>query len=90
MPPVEKISEQIFKEPEPVTVRNNLCPYPIPKTDDILKDIEKAARGGYFLFVSGLFNCSAIAISNAVDLAQKDKREERRVRLGMGTFLFPI
>lgn len=43
MPPIEEIPEQVFKEPVPVTAQNNLCPYPIPKTDDIVKDIEKAA-----------------------------------------------
>lgn len=82
MPPVEKIPEQVFKEPEPITVQNNLCPYPIPKTDDIVKDIEKAAYAvNTSKFVSDLFECGAIAISNAVDLAQKDKREERYLHI---------
>ena len=85
MPPVEEIPKQVFKEPEPVTVRNNLCPYPIPKIDDIVKDIEKAAYAvDTSKFVSDLFECGAIAISNAVDLAQKDKREERYLQIIRG------
>ena len=82
MPPVGEIPAQVFKEPEPVTVQNNLCPYPIPKTDDIVKDIEKAAYAvDPSKFVSDLFECGAIAISNAVDLAQKDKREEKYLQI---------
>ena len=82
MPSVEDISEQVFKKPVPITERNNLCPYPIPKIDDIVKDIEKAAYAvDTSKFVSDLFECGAIAISNAVDLAQKDKREERYLQI---------
>ena len=85
MPPIEEIPEQVFKEPVPVTAQNNLCPYPIPKTDDIVKDIEKAAYTvNTSEFVSDLFECGAIAISNAVDLAQKDKREERYLQIIRG------
>ena len=82
MPPVEDIPEQVFKKPVPITERNNLCPYPIPKIDDIVKDIEKAAYAvDTSKFVSDLFECGAIAISNAFDLAQKDKREERYLQI---------
>ena len=56
MPPVEDIPEQVFKKPVPITERNNLCPYPIPKIDDIVKDIEKAAYAvDTSKFVSDLF-----------------------------------
>ena len=82
MPSVEDIPEQVFKKPVPITERNNLCPYPIPKIDDIVKDIEKAAYAvDTSKFVSDLFECGAIAISNAVDLAQKDKREEKYLQI---------
>lgn len=82
MPSVEDIPEQVFKKPVPITERNNLCPYPIPKIDDIVKDIEKAAYAvDTSKFVSDLFECGAIAISNAFDLAQKDKREERYLQI---------
>ena len=82
MPPVEDIPEQVFKKPVPINKRNNLCPYPIPKIDDIVKDIEKAAYAvDTSKFVSNLFECGAIAISNAVDLAQKDNREEKYLQI---------
>ena len=81
-PPAEALNEQAFKEPAPSIERNNLCPYPIPKTDDIVKDIEKASYAvDTFKFVSDLFECGAIAISNAVDLVQKNEREERYLQI---------
>lgn len=58
--------------------QQNLCPYLIPKLDDIVKDIERSAyQVDKHKFVSDLFECGAIAISNQVDLAQKEKREKR-------------
>lgn len=52
--------------------QQNLCPYLIPKLDDIVKDIERSAyQVDKHKFVSDLFECGAIAISNQVDLAQK-------------------
>ena len=71
MPSVEDIPEQVFKKPVPITERNNLCPYPIPKIDDIVKDIEKAAYAvDTSKFVSDLFECGSKAIYKAFDLAQ--------------------
>lgn len=62
--------------------QQNLCPYPIPKLDDIVKDIERSAyQVDKHKFVSDLFECGAIAISNQVDLAQKEKREERYLQI---------
>lgn len=82
MPPVENIPEPLPLPKWLHTEQNNLCPYPIPKIDDIVKDIEKAAYAvDTSKFVSDLFECGAIAISNAVDLAQKDKREERYLQI---------
>ena len=83
--PVEEIPEQVFQKPVPIPKRNDLCPYPIPKIDDIVKDIEKASyEVDTFKFVSDLFECGAIAISNAVDLVQKDEREERYLQIIRG------
>lgn len=80
MPPVVTVPESFC--PKVPFEQNNLCPYPIPKTDEIVKDIEKAAfQVDNFKFVSDLFECGAIAISNAVDLAQKDEREERYLQI---------
>ncbi len=62
--------------------KTNLCPYPIPKLDDIVKDIEKAAyQVDKHKFVSDLFECGALAISNQVDFAQREKREERYLQI---------
>ena len=85
MPPVEDIPEQVFKKPAPINERSTLCPYPIPKIEQIVKDIEKAAYAvDTSKFVSNLFECGAIAISNAVDLAQKDNREEKYLQIIRG------
>ena len=82
MPPVEDIPETLPNPKRLPPEQNNLCPYPIPKIDEIVKDIEKAAYTvDTFKFVSDLFECGAIAISNAVDLAQKDKREKRYLQI---------
>ena len=82
MPPAEDIPETLPLPKRLHSEQNNLCPYPIPKTDDIVKDIEKAAYAvDTSKFVSDLFECGAIAISNAFDLAQKDKREERYLQI---------
>ena len=82
MPPIEDIPETLLLPKRLHTEQNNLCPYPIPKIDDIVKDIEKASyEVDTFRFVSDLFECGAIAISNAVDLAQKDKREDRYLQI---------
>ena len=63
----------------PPEEKKNLCPYPIPKLDNIVKDIEHSAyQVDKHKFVSDLFECGAIAISNQADLAQKEKREEKR------------
>ena len=85
MPSVEDIPEPLPLPKWLHTEQNNLCPYPIPKIEAIIKDIEKAAYAvNTSKFVSDLFECGAIAISNAVDLAQKDKREERYLQIIRG------
>ena len=85
IPLVEEIPETLPLQKRLHTEPNNLCPYPIPKIDDIVKDIEKASyEVDTFRFVSDLFECGAIAISNAVDLAQKDRREERYLQIIRG------
>lgn len=57
---------------------NNLCPYPIPTVDEIIKLIERYAykmRSGDL--IATVFECGALAISNMVDLTKFDEREER-------------
>ena len=71
------------KTEKPLTVvskteNNNLCPYKIPTIDEIVKLIEKSAYGtDKTRLISNVFECGAIAISNLLDLTQKDEREKR-------------
>ena len=58
MPPVEDIPETQPLPKRSLTEQKNRCPYPIPKIDDIVKDIEKAAYAvNTSKFVSDLFEC---------------------------------
>ena len=60
----------------------HLCPYPIPKIEDIAKSIKHASRRtDKHKFFSDLMECGAIAISNLVDLPQREKREERYLQI---------
>lgn len=57
---------------------NNLCPYPIPTIKEIIKLIDSACvMHDKDRFVSDLFCCMAVSISNLVDLTQYDEREEQ-------------
>lgn len=79
---VTDIPQNIPSLSVPPEEKKNLCPYPIPKLDNIVKDIEHSAyQVDKHKFVSDLFECGAIAISNQVDLAQKEKREERYLQI---------
>ncbi len=58
--------------------QNQRCPYPIPTIDEIIKIIEKMAwRYDKDRFISDVFECGAIAVSNRVDWNEAKKREER-------------
>ena len=60
------------------TDNNNLCPYRVPTIDDIAKLIDKSAYGiDRAKLLSDVFECGAIAISNLLDLTQKEEREKR-------------
>ena len=79
---VTDIPQNIPSLSVPPEEKKNICPYPIPKLDNIVKDIERSAyQVDKHKFVSDLFECGAIAISNQVDLAQKEKREERYLQI---------
>ena len=63
----------------------HLCTYPVPKIEEIVKDIERAVRRtDKHKFVSDLMECGAIAVSNLVDLPQREKREERYLQIMKG------
>ena len=67
---------QIMQSPPNKT--ENLCPYPIPTVDDIIKQIDRSAyKVNKSKLISDVFECGAIALSNKVDLVQAEKREER-------------
>lgn len=56
----------------------NLCPYPVPTVDEIMKRIKSAIyRVDTNQLISDVFECGAISISNTVDLIQQAEREER-------------
>ena len=64
------------------TKTDNLCPYRIPTLDEIVKYIQSASyRTDKQKFVSDLFECGAIAVSNMVDLSQHKMREERYLQI---------
>lgn len=55
---------------------------PLPTVDEILKQIDKAAyRTGRNKLIEDIFECGAIAISNAVDRPQFDEREKRYLEI---------
>ena len=56
---------------------DNLCPYAVPNVKDIVKLIDDASVfHDKDRFLSDLFCCGAISISNTVDLLQAPEREE--------------
>lgn len=70
------------KQKERQTKTDNLCPYRIPTIDEIVKDIESASCStDKRKFVSDLFECGAIAVSNMVDLSQRKMREKRYLQI---------
>lgn len=57
---------------------NNLCPYVVPSIKEIIKLIDSACvMHDKDRFISDLFCCMAVSISNLVDLTQYDEREEQ-------------
>ena len=73
------------EQPQSESVKSEelkLCPYTIPQLKDIVKEIENSSASiDKDRFVSDLFECGAIAISNQVDLCRRDKREERYLQI---------
>lgn len=58
------------------------CPYRVPTLDEIAADIDRAAYGkDKRKFVSDIFECGAIAISNRVDISQITEREKRYMEI---------
>ena len=56
----------------------NLCPYPIPTVDGIIKILDRSAyKVNRSQLISDVFECGAMAISNMVDFTKYDEREQR-------------
>lgn len=76
------IEPQTVNEPvkteKPIAGGNNLCPYPIPTVDDIIKMIDRSAyKVSRSQLISDVFECGALAISNMVNFTKYDEREQR-------------
>ena len=73
--PIPMITE---KQAQKAGEQKNVCPYKIPTVEEIMKRIKSAVyRVDTHQLISNVFECGAIAISNQVDLLQRDEREER-------------
>ena len=80
----DKVTVELLSQEEiPSTPNNaerhtdNLCPYAVPAVKEIVKLIDDAAVfHDKDRFLSDLFCCGALAISNIADLTQYDEREE--------------
>lgn len=77
-PNMEYVSEEINAVARVRKDTGNICPYPIPNVHNIIKHIEKTCYGvDKFNFISNLFECGALAVSNKFDFINYDEREER-------------
>lgn len=57
---------------------DNLCPYPIPTVDEIIKILDRSAyKVNRSQLISDVFECGALAISNMVDFTKYEEREQR-------------
>ena len=75
---VEEVSEIDQKDKKEL----NLCPYKIPKIEDIIKRITASVyRFDKNQLISDVFECGAITISNMVDLIAKEEREKRYLQV---------
>lgn len=79
--PHSTVSAPIITQTPP-NRNKHLCPYPIPKVEDIIKQIEKSVyKVNKSKFISDIFECGAIAISNKIDVLQAHKREKRYLQI---------
>lgn len=80
LPTVSEIKHDTQTVPPSTT--KNLCPYKIPKVDDIIKLIEKSAyKVNKSKLISDVFECGALAISNLVDYTKYNERETRYLEI---------
>lgn len=75
------VSEPV-KTGKPKVGGDALCPYPIPTVTEIIKMIDSSSyRVNKSKLISDVFECSALAISNAVDFTKYDEREKRYLEI---------
>lgn len=61
---------------------DNLCPYPIPTVDEIIKMTDSSSyRVNKSKLISDVFECEALAISNKVDFTKYNEREKRYLEI---------
>ncbi len=79
--PTEDISvpDEVTSGTEPIISKEqNLCPYPMPSVNDIIKRIEKSAyQINKSQLITDILECGAISISNTVDLMYQEEREQQ-------------
>lgn len=76
----EQTAQPVLKHSE-----GKYCPYPIPTIEEINKLIADCIyRVDKNKIISDIFECGAIAISNAVDIQQAKTREERYLQIIRG------
>lgn len=81
-PNMEYVPEQEYTVARAVKGTGNICPYAIPTIDELIKMLENSAyRVNKSQLISDIFECGAIAISNLVDLTQKEIREKRYLQI---------
>lgn len=77
-PNMEYVPEQEQTVARAVKGTGNLCPYPIPTVDEIIKMIDQSAyKVNRSQLIADIFECGALAISNQVDYTKYDEREQR-------------
>ncbi len=77
-PNMEYVPEQEQKVARVEKDTGNICPYPIPTVDEIIKMIDRSAyKVNRSQLIADVFECGALAISNKVDFTKYDEREQR-------------
>lgn len=76
-PNMEYVPEQEHTVARAVKSTGNICPYPIPTVDEIIKIIDRSAyKVNRSQLIADVFECGALAISNKVDFTKYDEREQ--------------
>lgn len=78
----EQHEQQIVQPPVRKQSQGSDCPYQIPTITEIISDIQKmSGKYGNARIFTDTVECGALAISNAIDLQQKDEREKRYMEI---------